>query len=95
MLQAILSSTQLHTRAVLSSVTDTAWWKGAVKNLTRSSHNDSHHDNRGRGGEDNSHFTKQGCHPFYEDVIDKAFLNTVSNEHLYQSIMRAKGNNYG
>ncbi|XP_076465960.1 NBAS subunit of NRZ tethering complex-like isoform X2 [Babylonia areolata] len=73
--QAILSSTQRHTRAVLSSVTDTAWWKGAMQSLQMP---------RGEGdagktaGETNAGFSRQGCHPFYEDVVEDAYLDTGS-----------------
>ena len=76
--RAILSSTQRHTRAVLSSVRDAAWWKGALESLRRPART------QGQGGEDgdtreaNAGFGRQGCHPFYEDVMDDGYLSVVS-----------------
>ncbi|KAK7115948.1 NBAS subunit of NRZ tethering complex-like [Littorina saxatilis] len=80
--QAILSSTQRHTRAVLSSVTDTAWWKGAVKSLKRPLRQRGE-DEKGGAGEGNPGFTKQGCHPFYEDVIGDCYLDLSSADYGY------------
>ncbi|XP_025077701.1 neuroblastoma-amplified sequence-like [Pomacea canaliculata] len=72
--QEILSSTQRKTKAVLSSVTDTAWWKEAVNALKLP----TYHKTPKKGDCDygNSGFNKQGCHPFYETVVDNCHLDT-------------------
>lgn len=74
--QEILSSTQRKTKAVLSSVTDAAWWKEAVNALSLP----TYHKTPKKGDCDygNSGFNKQGCHPFYETVVDNCHLDTVS-----------------
>ncbi|KAK7477823.1 hypothetical protein BaRGS_00030901 [Batillaria attramentaria] len=74
--QEILSSTQRHTRAVLSSVTDTAWWRGAVKSLKQPAQ--KHVSSKGDTDDGNAGFTRHGCHPFYESIIEDAYTDVAS-----------------
>ena len=90
--QAILSSTQRHTRAVLSSVTDTAWWKRAVESLKHP----MRLEEMGRqDAEASSGFIKQGCHPFYEDVMEDCYLDVVSDLLFSNQSKIRGGHNFG
>lgn len=73
--QKMLSSTQQCTQAVLSSVTDTTWWKKTLNSIQHPIHDTAADKSM---GDKNAAFTLQGCHPFYEGVIDKCYLDVVS-----------------
>ncbi|XP_041364061.1 neuroblastoma-amplified sequence-like isoform X2 [Gigantopelta aegis] len=68
----ILSSTTKTTRAMLSTVTDRGWWQGAIhamKKPTQRSVSVEEHDDK------NCKFNRQGCHPFYDGIIDDCYSN--------------------
>ena len=72
--QDIFQTTRKHTAAVLSSVTDTHWWKKAVsllQPLPQSTHGDDHSFVR------SCDVGKQGCHPFYEGVLVNCCVDKV------------------
>ena len=72
----ILTSTTKTTVAMLSSVSDGKWWRRTLASLhpaRRSSFVS------GPDWEDmNSSMEQQGCHPFYEEIIENAYSNKVN-----------------
>ena len=70
----ILSSTTKTTKAVLSTVIDPGWWQGALQAVKQPSQRPAsaaEHDDKNRT------FTRQGCHPFYEEIIEDCYSNIV------------------
>ncbi|XP_060067245.1 NBAS subunit of NRZ tethering complex-like [Ylistrum balloti] len=70
----ILTSTTKSTKALLSTMTDKTWWHGTMNFLTKTSKqstsmSDQSHQDR------NQNFQRQGCHPFYHDAIENAYLD--------------------
>ncbi|XP_048258558.1 NBAS subunit of NRZ tethering complex-like isoform X1 [Haliotis rufescens] len=69
--QHILSSTSRTTKAMLSTVTDGSWWKGAIHTLKQPTQRQTFTDY----DDGNISFTRQGCHPFYESIIEDCYSN--------------------
>ena len=73
----ILSSTNKATRAALLHVSDTKWWSKTLKSLQPLSMA-THQPGWGSEMDDgNRKLERQGCHPFYESVIDGCYSNRV------------------
>ncbi|XP_046551537.1 LOW QUALITY PROTEIN: neuroblastoma-amplified sequence-like [Haliotis rubra] len=72
--QHILSSTSKTTKAMLSTVTDGSWWKGAIHTLKQPTQRQTSMDY----DDGNVIFTRQGCHPFYESIIEDCYSNVSS-----------------
>ena len=71
----ILTSTTQTTKAVLSTVSDKKWWKKTLHSLQRPGRSTSFVEEE--RDDNNVHFEKQGCHPFYEDVMKDAYHDRV------------------
>uniref|UniRef100_A0A8C5T7B4 NBAS subunit of NRZ tethering complex n=1 Tax=Malurus cyaneus samueli TaxID=2593467 RepID=A0A8C5T7B4_9PASS len=68
-----LSNTTLTTKAVLHAVSDGQWWKRSLTYL-RPLHGQEFGDMLKSGPGENASVEKQGCHPFYESLIDDAYV---------------------
>ncbi|KAM8832299.1 NBAS subunit of NRZ tethering complex isoform 1-T1 [Spinachia spinachia] len=70
----MLTTTGLTTKAVLTKVSDHRWWKDSLKNL-RPLHG---HGTGATSQEwvcENSNLQRQGCSPFYQELIDDACVD--------------------
>ncbi|XP_039190737.1 neuroblastoma-amplified sequence isoform X2 [Crotalus tigris] len=76
----VLSNTTLTTKAVLHAVSDRQWWKKSIAYL-RPLHGQEFGDVLKNASGGNATFEKQGCHPFYESLIDNPYLS--DNEITY------------
>ncbi|XP_069137324.1 NBAS subunit of NRZ tethering complex-like [Argopecten irradians] len=70
----ILTSTTKSTKALLSTMADKNWWHGTMNYLTKSSKQSTSMSDRSHQDE-NQNFERQGCHPFYSDAIQNAYLD--------------------
>ncbi|XP_026530082.1 neuroblastoma-amplified sequence [Notechis scutatus] len=76
----VLSNTTLTTKAVLHAVSDRQWWKKSIAYL-RPLHGQEFGDVLKNTSGANATIEKQGCHPFYETLIDNPYLS--DNEITY------------
>ncbi|XP_013918331.1 PREDICTED: neuroblastoma-amplified sequence [Thamnophis sirtalis] len=76
----VLSNTTLTTKAVLHAVSDRQWWKKSIAYL-RPLHGQEFGDVLKNTSGANAAIEKQGCHPFYETLIDNPYLS--DNEITY------------
>ncbi|KAM3855647.1 NBAS subunit of NRZ tethering complex isoform 2-T2 [Vipera latastei] len=76
----VLSNTTLTTKAVLHAVSDRHWWKTSIAYL-RPLHGQEFGDVLKNASGANATIEKQGCHPFYESLIDNPYLS--DNEITY------------
>uniref|UniRef100_A0A3P9LQ30 NBAS subunit of NRZ tethering complex n=1 Tax=Oryzias latipes TaxID=8090 RepID=A0A3P9LQ30_ORYLA len=73
----VLTTTGLSTKAVLTAVTDHRWWKESLnylRPLQGHSAGTAHQDRLS----ENSNLERQGCSPFYQELIDDPFVDLVS-----------------
>ncbi|XP_051880260.1 NBAS subunit of NRZ tethering complex isoform X2 [Pristis pectinata] len=70
----VLSNTSMTTKAVLHAVSDTQWWKKSLSYL-RPLHDVSQKTLLQSENGLNGDFEKQGCHPFYDVLIDDPFID--------------------
>ncbi|XP_063170753.1 NBAS subunit of NRZ tethering complex [Candoia aspera] len=76
----VLSNTTLTTKAMLHAVSDRQWWKKSIAYL-RPLHGQEFGDVLKSTSGANATIEKQGCHPFYESLIDNPYL--ADNEITY------------
>uniref|UniRef100_A0A8C7Z0K7 NBAS subunit of NRZ tethering complex n=1 Tax=Oryzias sinensis TaxID=183150 RepID=A0A8C7Z0K7_9TELE len=72
----VLTTTGLTTKAVLTAVTDHRWWKESLnylRPLQGHSAGTAHQDRLS----ENSNLERQGCSPFYQELIDDPFVDLV------------------
>uniref|UniRef100_A0A674GM37 NBAS subunit of NRZ tethering complex n=1 Tax=Taeniopygia guttata TaxID=59729 RepID=A0A674GM37_TAEGU len=69
----VLSNTTLTTKAMLHAVSDGQWWKRSLTYL-RPLHGQEFVDVLKSGSGENATVEKQGCHPFYESLIDDPYV---------------------
>ncbi|XP_063006926.1 NBAS subunit of NRZ tethering complex isoform X2 [Melospiza melodia melodia] len=69
----VLSNTTLTTKAMLHAVSDGQWWKRSLTYL-RPLHGQEFGDVLKSGSGENATVEKQGCHPFYESLIDDPYI---------------------
>uniref|UniRef100_A0A8C8DVP0 NBAS subunit of NRZ tethering complex n=1 Tax=Oryzias sinensis TaxID=183150 RepID=A0A8C8DVP0_9TELE len=70
----VLTTTGLTTKAVLTAVTDHRWWKESLnylRPLQGHSAGTAHQDRLS----ENSNLERQGCSPFYQELIDDPFVD--------------------
>uniref|UniRef100_A0A8C3M7B8 NBAS subunit of NRZ tethering complex n=1 Tax=Geospiza parvula TaxID=87175 RepID=A0A8C3M7B8_GEOPR len=79
----VLSNTTLTTKAMLHAVSDGQWWKRSLTYL-RPLHGQEFGDVLKSGSGENATVEKQGCHPFYESLIDDPYIAEVS--YSYRSL---------
>jgi hypothetical protein len=76
--KTVLASTGKATRAVLSHIGDTAWWK---KTLSKLQSDDQllfgYGGDSGARGNVNAGLEFQACHPFYEDIMPSLYIDQV------------------
>ncbi|NXY05652.1 NBAS protein, partial [Pteruthius melanotis] len=70
----VLSNTTLTTKAMLHAVSDGQWWKRSLSYL-RPLHGQEFGDVLKSGPGGNATVEKQGCHPFYESLIDDPYVD--------------------
>uniref|UniRef100_A0A8C0UQH5 NBAS subunit of NRZ tethering complex n=1 Tax=Cyanistes caeruleus TaxID=156563 RepID=A0A8C0UQH5_CYACU len=73
----VLSNTTLTTKAMLHAVSDGQWWKRSLTYL-RPLHGQEFGGVLKSGPGENASVEKQGCHPFYESLIDDPYVAEVS-----------------
>ncbi|XP_067884632.1 NBAS subunit of NRZ tethering complex [Heterodontus francisci] len=78
----VLSNTSITTKAVLHAVSDAQWWKKSLSYL-RPLHDRGPEATLKGVADLNGDLEKQGCHPFYEFLIDDPFVD--KNEVNYAS----------
>ncbi|XP_041043793.1 neuroblastoma-amplified sequence isoform X1 [Carcharodon carcharias] len=70
----VLSNTSMTTKAVLHAVSDAQWWKKSLSYLRPLHDRGPEATLKGVAGV-NGDLEKQGCHPFYEFLIDDPFVD--------------------
>lgn len=70
----VLTSTGLTTKAVLSAVSDRRWWKESLNYLRPMQGHGTGATSR-EGACENSNLERQGCIPFYQDLIDDPYVD--------------------
>ncbi|XP_031726223.1 NBAS subunit of NRZ tethering complex isoform X2 [Anarrhichthys ocellatus] len=65
----VLTTTRLTTKAVLTAVSDHRWWKDSLSYL-RPLHGHDAGATSQEGACENSNLQRQGCSPFYQELID-------------------------
>ncbi|KAL3866901.1 hypothetical protein ACJMK2_044151 [Sinanodonta woodiana] len=80
--QQILSSTTHTTRAVLSTVTDAKFWHGTISQLNKTLIRQMSHDRC----DSNETFIRQGCHPFYEGIIENCYSDSDSADFQHMEV---------
>nr|XP_046229839.1 neuroblastoma-amplified sequence isoform X2 [Scatophagus argus] len=70
----VLATTGLTTKAVLTTVSDHRWWKESLNYLRPLQGHDAGATSQA-GACENSNLERQGCSPFYQDVIDDSYVD--------------------
>lgn len=78
----VLTNTTMSTKAVLTTVIDSHWWRESLS-LLRPLHGPAVDRNRAGAANQNADLEKQGCSPFYEELFDDPYVNT--SEDVYSS----------
>uniref|UniRef100_A0A3B4YXD6 NBAS subunit of NRZ tethering complex n=1 Tax=Seriola lalandi dorsalis TaxID=1841481 RepID=A0A3B4YXD6_SERLL len=73
----VLTTTGLTTKAVLSAVSDHRWWKESL-NYLRPLHGHGEGATSQEGACENSNLERQGCSPFYQELIEDPYVDLVS-----------------
>uniref|UniRef100_A0A673CVY3 NBAS subunit of NRZ tethering complex n=1 Tax=Sphaeramia orbicularis TaxID=375764 RepID=A0A673CVY3_9TELE len=73
----VLTTTGLTTKAVLTAVSDHRWWKESL-NYLRPLHGHGEGATSQEGAYENSNLERQGCSPFYQELIDDPYVDPVS-----------------
>ncbi|XP_070705315.1 NBAS subunit of NRZ tethering complex [Pempheris klunzingeri] len=74
----VLTTTGLTTKAVLTAVSDHRWWKESI-NYLRPLHGPGAGATRQEGAYENSNLERQGCSPFYQELIDDPYVDLSQN----------------
>ncbi|XP_056125295.1 NBAS subunit of NRZ tethering complex isoform X1 [Rhinichthys klamathensis goyatoka] len=78
----VLTNTTMTTRAVLTTVSDSHWWRESLS-LLRPLHGQAADRSRTGAANRNTDLERQGCSPFYEELFDDPYINT--SEDVYSS----------
>ncbi|XP_066532404.1 NBAS subunit of NRZ tethering complex [Hoplias malabaricus] len=78
----VLTNTTLTTKAVLTAVSDSHWWKESLNFLRPLHGQGSDLYSSGEAGE-NADLERQGCSPFYEELLEEPYVNPI--EDMYSS----------
>ncbi|XP_042359181.1 neuroblastoma-amplified sequence [Plectropomus leopardus] len=70
----VLTTTGLTTKAVLTAVSDHRWWKDSL-NYLRPLHGHDAGATSQEGACENSNLQRQGCSPFYQELIDDPYVD--------------------
>uniref|UniRef100_A0AAX7UWF8 Sec39 domain-containing protein n=1 Tax=Astatotilapia calliptera TaxID=8154 RepID=A0AAX7UWF8_ASTCA len=71
----VLTTTGLNTKAVLTAVSDHRWWKDSL-NYLRPLHGRGSGATSQEGACENANLERQGCSPFYQDLIEDPYVDT-------------------
>ncbi|KAI4898258.1 hypothetical protein NFI96_033076, partial [Prochilodus magdalenae] len=74
----VLTNTTLTTKAVLTAVSDSHWWKESI-NYLRPLHGQGSDSYRGGTEEGNAELERQGCSPFYEELLEDPYVNPIDD----------------
>ncbi|XP_045917344.1 neuroblastoma-amplified sequence-like [Micropterus dolomieu] len=78
----VLTTTGLTTKAVLTAVSDHRWWKESL-NYLRPQHGHGAGATSQEGACENSNLERQGCSPFYQELIDDPYVDP--SQDVYKS----------
>ncbi|TRZ02417.1 hypothetical protein DNTS_034472, partial [Danionella cerebrum] len=78
----VLTSTSQTTKAVLTTVIDSHWWKESLS-LLRPLHGQAAEKSYTGATNQNTDLERQGCSPFYEELFDDPYVNT--SDDVYSS----------
>ncbi|KAA0708511.1 Neuroblastoma-amplified sequence [Triplophysa tibetana] len=78
----VLTNTTTTTRAVLTAVSDSHWWKDSLS-LLRPLHGQGLDRSCSAVANENADLERQGCNPFYAELFDDPYVNTTQD--LYSS----------
>ncbi|XP_034017552.1 neuroblastoma-amplified sequence isoform X2 [Thalassophryne amazonica] len=70
----VLTTTGVTTKAVLTAVSDHRWWKKSI-NYLRPLHGYGSGSTSQEGACENSNLERQGCSPFYQELIDDPYVD--------------------
>ncbi|XP_044232160.1 neuroblastoma-amplified sequence [Thunnus albacares] len=70
----VLTTTGVTTKAVLTAVSDHRWWKESL-NYLRPLHGHDAGASSQEGACENSNLERQGCSPFYQEIIDDSYVD--------------------
>ncbi|KAK7906904.1 hypothetical protein WMY93_015516 [Mugilogobius chulae] len=70
----VLTTTGMTTKAVLTAVSDHRWWKESINYLRPLQGHGAGATSR-EGACENSNLQRQGCSPFYQDLIDDPYVD--------------------
>uniref|UniRef100_A0A4W6EJK3 NBAS subunit of NRZ tethering complex n=1 Tax=Lates calcarifer TaxID=8187 RepID=A0A4W6EJK3_LATCA len=73
----VLTTTGLTTKAVLTAVSDHRWWKESLNYLRPLQVHGSGATSQ-KGACENSNLERQGCSPFYQELIEDPYVDLVS-----------------
>ncbi|XP_022626095.1 neuroblastoma-amplified sequence isoform X1 [Seriola dumerili] len=77
----VLTTTGLTTKAVLSAVSDHRWWKESL-NYLRPLHGHGEGATSQEGACENSNLERQGCSPFYQELIEDPYVDLSQDVYL-------------
>uniref|UniRef100_A0A671NN77 Neuroblastoma-amplified sequence N-terminal domain-containing protein n=1 Tax=Sinocyclocheilus anshuiensis TaxID=1608454 RepID=A0A671NN77_9TELE len=78
----VLTNTTTTTRAVLTAVSDSHWWRDSLS-LLRPLHGQAVERSRTGTANQNADLERQGCSPFYEELFNDPYVST--SEDVYSS----------
>nr|XP_024660884.1 neuroblastoma-amplified sequence isoform X2 [Maylandia zebra] len=78
----VLTTTGLNTKAVLTAVSDHRWWKDSL-NYLRPLHGRSSGATSQEGACENANLERQGCSPFYQDLIEDPYVDTSQDVYSF------------
>uniref|UniRef100_A0A8C1T569 NBAS subunit of NRZ tethering complex n=1 Tax=Cyprinus carpio TaxID=7962 RepID=A0A8C1T569_CYPCA len=73
----VLTNTTMTTRAVLTAVSDSHWWRESLS-LLRPLHGQAVERSHTGSANQNADLERQGCSPFYEELFNDPYVNTVN-----------------
>ncbi|XP_069014456.1 NBAS subunit of NRZ tethering complex [Embiotoca jacksoni] len=87
----VLTTTGLTTKAVLTAVSDHRWWKDSL-NYLRPLHGHGAGASSQEGACENSNLERQGCSPFYQELIEDPYIDT--SQDVYSSYKEVPQENF-
>nr|XP_055042803.1 NBAS subunit of NRZ tethering complex [Misgurnus anguillicaudatus] len=77
----VLTNTTMNTRAVLTAVSDSHWWRESIS-LLRPLQGQGLDRSRSAVANENAELERQGCNPFYAELFDDPYVNTAEDVYL-------------
>ncbi|CAI5683528.1 NBAS subunit of NRZ tethering complex isoform X1 [Oreochromis niloticus] len=85
----VLTTTGLTTKAVLTAVSDHRWWKDSL-NYLRPLHGRGSGATSQEGACENANLERQGCSPFYQDLIEDPYVDTSQDVYSFYKELPAE-----